>query len=77
MLFSKSRKATGSIFPEPCRQIPDSAKDTDGRNDTLSLRKETEKGALIDSQRLSIPLRGRCGMYAAFLWAGEISCEDS
>lgn len=43
-------------------RIPDSAKDTDGRNDTLSLRRETEKGVLIDSHRLSIPLRGRCGM---------------
>ena len=65
--FLKKQESNGKYFSRAMQteRIPDSAKDTDGRNDTLSLRRETEKGALIDSQRLSIPLRGRA------LWRGK------
>lgn len=65
--FLKKQEAMENIFPELCRQ---SAFQIQQKIQTIlchSLRRETEKGALIDSQRLSIPLRGRA------LWRGK--CE--
>lgn len=60
----------GNIFPEPCRQGVFPVQQKKQMGETIlchSLHRETEKGALIDSQRLSIQLRGRA------LWRGK--CE--
>lgn len=68
--FLKKQESNGKYFSRAMQteRIPDAAKDIDGEMIFChSLRRKTKKGALIDSQRLSIPLRGRV------LWRGE--CE--
>lgn len=71
--FLKKQETNGRYFPKPCSILlcrRHQRRQMRGMALCHSLCRETKKGALIDRQRLSIPLRGRalCEAYAGALY---------